>query len=137
MFATDLLALPTGTAFNLALAPYVLVGEGSGDRAGHSVASAGDVDGDGRDDLLVGAYQFDLADPGDGGGKSYLVLAADLLAQPPNTSFSLATASYALVGETVFDDSGVSVTDVMDEDVGRKFCEPAGLVKERLQCGKF
>jgi hypothetical protein len=41
-------------------ASLVLTGEHSGDLAGASVAPAGDVDGDGRDDVIVGAP---LADP--------------------------------------------------------------------------
>jgi hypothetical protein len=45
----------------------------AGDRSGSSVSSAGDVNGDGLDDLIVGAYK---ADPnGNESGKSYVICA--------------------------------------------------------------
>jgi hypothetical protein len=36
---------------------FVINGEAAGDKSGYSVSSAGDVNGDGLDDLIVGAYQ--------------------------------------------------------------------------------
>ena len=53
-------------------AEYLFAGERSGDFAGYAVAGPGDVDGDGRPDLLIGAYAND--DAGENAGKSYLVL---------------------------------------------------------------
>ena len=51
---------------------FVINGQSAGDLSGFSVASAGDVNGDGFDDLIVGARD---ADPtgGSGAGKSYVV----------------------------------------------------------------
>jgi len=40
----------------------VLLGEDSGDRAGHAIVGLGDVDGDGTDDFAVGAYASDVDD---------------------------------------------------------------------------
>ncbi|RKY20673.1 MAG: hypothetical protein DRQ55_06910 [Planctomycetota bacterium] len=50
----------------------LLAGQASGDRLGTDVARAGDVDGDGLDDLLAGAP---FADPGSktNGGRAYLL----------------------------------------------------------------
>jgi hypothetical protein len=39
---------------------FVIIGESAGDYSGHSVSSAGDVNGDGLDDLIVGAYGADV-----------------------------------------------------------------------------
>jgi hypothetical protein len=59
---------------SLSLADYSFVGENWYDRAGYSVSSAGDVNGDGLDDLLVGANGND--DGGSYAGKAYLILGA-------------------------------------------------------------
>lgn len=56
---------------SLADAPYQWTGEVEGDYAGSWVASAGDTNGDGLADLLVGATGSD--EGGSGGGKAYLI----------------------------------------------------------------
>ena len=61
----------------LALADIKLARAGTtADLVGWTVASDGDVDGDGLDDLLLGAHGDD--EGGDGAGAAYLVLARDL-----------------------------------------------------------
>jgi hypothetical protein len=55
---------------DLSDADHHFMGENVGDSAGWSVSSAGDVDGDGFDDLLIGARS-----QGDGGpGAAYLLV---------------------------------------------------------------
>jgi len=39
---------------------FVVTGENAGDRAGWTVSSAGDVNGDGFDDIIIGAPYGDL-----------------------------------------------------------------------------
>jgi len=58
--------------FDLSGADASFWGEDAGDYCGYSVASAGDVNGDGRDDFLIGAYNDD--DGGTDAGQTYLLL---------------------------------------------------------------
>jgi hypothetical protein len=57
---------------SLSAADHAFVGESEEDQSGVSVSSAGDVNDDGKGDLLVGAFGNDEA--GDGAGKAYLLL---------------------------------------------------------------
>jgi hypothetical protein len=67
------LTASSGT-FDLADAELKLTGAASSDYAGTSVAGPGDVDGDGMDDLLVGAYGDDQGDPvGGNSGAAFLI----------------------------------------------------------------
>jgi hypothetical protein len=96
----------TGT-LDLSLADAKLVGE-SGDFAGGSVSGAGDVDGDGHDDVLVGAYAND--EGGDYGGAAYLVLG------PFTGTLDWSLADAKLVSESGYDYAGVSVSGAGDVD---------------------
>ena len=61
---------------------FILTGIDAGDRSGTSVSSAGDVNGDGYDDLIIGA---DRADPnGDSSaGETYIVYGGALMNPDP------------------------------------------------------
>ena len=65
MATIDLSAIALGTG------GFVINGQSPDDRSGSSVASAGDVNGDGLDDLIVGAPNADP--PGSNAGRSYVV----------------------------------------------------------------
>ena len=63
---------PPAGRLELEAADAIFLGEEQGDRAGLAVAGAGDVDGDGHADLLVGAPRND--EGGANAGAAYLVL---------------------------------------------------------------
>ena len=104
-------SLGSNSSLNVADADYTFTGENSNDNAGKSVSSAGDVDGDGKDDLLIGARWNDSA--GTDAGKVYLVLGESL---GSTSNLSLADADYTFAGEGSEDDAGHSVAGAGDVD---------------------
>jgi hypothetical protein len=104
-------SLGASSAIDLSLADYSFVGENSDDYAGQHVSSAGDVDGDGLDDILIGAPSND--DGGDMAGKAYLILGSSLGA---SSEIDLSLADYSFVGENSEDFAGMSVSSAGDVD---------------------
>jgi len=80
--------------FSPASAQYVLLyqknGAAAGDNMGYSVASAGDVNGDGRADFIIGAYAADPGGLGDAGSVYVYsgATGADLLQFQKNGAFA-------------------------------------------------
>jgi hypothetical protein len=97
---------------SLAEAAFVFSGEADGDRLGHSVNVAGDVDGDGIPDVISGAYGSDAG--GFNSGKAYLWLGSSL-GSAPNRLFA-AEADYGFVGEEPLDKAGHILAPVGDLD---------------------
>ncbi len=98
-------------ASDLGYASHRFTGQAAGDMAGFSVAGAGDVDGDGLEDVLIGADCN--GDGGDLAGKAYLVLSGTL---GETSSGSLALADVQLIGESAGDRAGGSVDAAGDVD---------------------
>lgn len=96
------------TGGSLSTAPYIFVGEEEVDQAGCSAASAGDVDGDGTDDLLIGALGAKTYK-----GATYLLLGSGLTG---SGTVDLSAADYVFVGEAPGDVSGVQVAGLPDVD---------------------
>jgi hypothetical protein len=97
---------PVTGRLDLSLADAKLLGEEPGDFAGHT-AGAGDVDGDGNDDLLVGSGGHGPT------GAAYVVLG------PVSGTLDLSVADAKLVGKTFHDDDyvvGGSVSGAGDTD---------------------
>ena len=88
-------------------ASAMIVGESAGGMAGAALAPAGDVDGDGFQDLLVGAPTADYR--GTAAGAAYLILG-------PVVSGTLASADRRFAGETIEDQAGSRVAAAGDFD---------------------
>ena len=85
-------------SFGLQDADAKLIGEATGDQAGHSVSGAGDVNNDGYDDLLIGAILNN--EGGVFAGAAYLVYG------PVSSSLDLADADAKFTGEVADDNAG-------------------------------
>ncbi len=104
-------SLGSFSTIDLSYADYVFIGEAVDDWAGSSVSSAGDVDGDGLDDILIGADGAD--DGGDWSGKAYLILASSI--DWSSSEMSLEAADHEFMGDE-FDRAGTSVSSAGDVD---------------------
>ena len=112
---------------------FRLDGAAMGDRSGHSVRAAGDINGDGVDDLIIGAYG---AQPnGPSSGSSYVVFGK-------TTSFGATLAlseldgsnGFRLDGLATLDSSGIAVSSAGDINgdgiddlvIGAPYADPNG-----------
>ena len=115
-FATpvDLAAIAAGSG------GFKIQGENVGDCAGWSVSSAGDVNGDGIDDIIVGAY-FNDSGGGDA-GAAYVVFGRDVdMVGGFSSPLSLAdvaagSGGFKIQGENASDYAGISVSSAGDVD---------------------
>lgn len=92
---------------------FKISGAAAGDASGGAISAAGDVNGDGRADLIVGAY---TADPnGDFSGASY-VLFGRSSGFPANLNLATLDGSngFKIAGAAAFDISGSSVSGAGD-----------------------
>ena len=96
-------------SLSLSDADALYTGESSNDYAGWSVSAAGDLDGDGYGDLLIGAPYSDEGDTN--AGSAYLVLGATSL-----SGGDLSGADGQVYGETANDYLGAAVAALGDID---------------------
>jgi hypothetical protein len=87
---------------------FRLTGIDANDNSGTSVSSAGDVNGDGFADLIVGAYSAESAGGASGEGESYVVFGKASWAGTPSLDFATldGTNGFRLIGIDEFDLSG-------------------------------
>jgi hypothetical protein len=105
--AIDLSAIAAGSG------GFVINGQSLNDRSGISVASAGDVNGDGLADLIVGAY---LSDPtaGINAGRSYVVFGQTATAAIDLFAIAQGSGGFVINGQCASDGSGISVASAGD-----------------------
>jgi len=128
LLAADLLAATTviGAApTSLTVGPplpdpisaVLIIGVDKNDSSGYSVASAGDVDGDGLDDVIIGAY---AANPGNASqaGETYVVYGSALAASGGRIDLATLTPDQGVLikGKGAFSNAGFSVASAGDVD---------------------
>jgi len=107
--STDLGSVPEGS-ISLAAASAKLLGENTDDLAGWDVAGAGDLDGDGKGDLLITAPAHTEEKGVEEAGVTYVLFG------PVSGTVELSDADARLVGDQVLEWSGASVTSAGDQD---------------------
>jgi uncharacterized repeat protein (TIGR02059 family) len=91
-----------------------IIGEANEDFSGRSVAAAGDVNGDGLADLIIGAHLKDLI-AGTDVGRSYVVFGKAPDTLPIELSeIAAGTGGFAISGQNEHDHSGISVAGAGD-----------------------
>jgi hypothetical protein len=92
---------------------FVINGQGASDRSGLSVASAGDVNGDGLADLIVGAPFGDPAARADA-GRSYVVFGSTANSPINLSAIAAGVGGFVINGQIAGDQSGNSVASAGD-----------------------
>ena len=106
--AIDLSAIATGNG------GFVINGQGASDYSGYSVSSAGDVNGDGFADLIVGAASSDPA-VGIDAGRTYVVYGKTNSTAINLSDIATGNGGFVINGQCSCDNSGVSVSSAGSE----------------------
>ena len=103
--------LAAGGTLSLNSADTRITGASNGDATGSAVVSMADLDGDGRDDLVIGA------DGASGGGEVYIFFSSTLLASPDQTTGDADVVILAESGQDQFGYSLAAGGDVTGDGV--------------------
>ena len=131
--AINLSAIAAGTG------GFVINGESTYDYSGRAVSSAGDVNGDGLDDLIVGAYSVDPSNKSNA-GKSYVIFGKQDNAAINLSAIATGIGGFVINGESADNSSSLSVSSAGDVNgdglddliVGAYLATPSG----KSQAGK-
>lgn len=99
---------------------FAINGEVSLDFAGFAVGGAGDVNGDGLSDIVVGAYGHDTA--GDGAGRGYVVFGKASASAVLLTDVAAGQGGAAFDGQAAYDRAAFAIAGAGDVN-GDGFCD--------------
>jgi len=116
----------------LGVGGFVINGQGAIDYSGLSVASAGDLNGDGLNDLIVGACGSDSS-AGTDSGRTYLVFGKGSSTPVDLSAIAAGSGGFVINGQSAGDNSGYSVASAGDLNgdgladliIGARYASPA------------
>jgi hypothetical protein len=116
----------------LGVGGFVINGQGAIDYSGLSVASAGDLNGDGLNDLIVGACGSDPS-AGTDSGRTYVVFGKGSSTPVDLSAIAAGSGGFVINGQSAGDNSGYSVASAGDLNgdgladliIGARYASPA------------
>lgn len=91
---------------------FAIRGEAATDFSGSAVAGAGDVNGDGLADVIIGAYGSDVQ--GDTSGRAYVVFGKTSVTPVDLSAVAMGQGGFAIDGEKASDQAGGAVSGAGD-----------------------
>jgi flagellin-like hook-associated protein FlgL len=121
------------SAIEAGIGGFVINGASAGDRAGLRVATTGDVNGDGVDDILVGALRADVDGMSDA-GSTYVVFGKKDTTAVELSNVAAGVGGFVIRGAAAYDLSGwirpagdVNDDGLVDMIVGSSQADPGGV----------